>query len=415
MLVVVSLETEGDVSPADQIELTALHVGLRDLDEVVGLAIAGWDDPSFPFSSVHKKARLCTIDRSFGGIRNALLLGVSLAHEYGLDQFELYHAARDESSVISTDSNMPYCETWRQLHHLDEYHSNRALTQLSSSLTKIRQESKDFDSQLGTQLRDYLDPLATFASRLSKAIESLPSRDIDWNRFQNVERSIKALDLNIYVQSITESLKLIDPELRNLDFIKVCSKFFALGVRAVESVQARDQTTRNEGMKVLLSWLAAYSYAASRNAEQQKRYNDSLLLAFRALEFYILSYLWRLNRLALKSGDIYLNDAKIFGFNPIWEAYRRVISYELPNDVEKDIRFFRDHRNMNILTHGFANPHAEVARAARKAAKSIISMNENNLPNPLFEGILKEFHQGEKWSGNLGSKISEKITSLAKH
>jgi len=67
---------------------------------------------------------------------------------------------------------------------------------------------------------------------------------------------------------------------------------------------------------------------------------------------------------------------------------------------------------MNFLTHGFSSPTKKVVESARSTVKGAINVWESDYPQKLVEGPIEEFFEGEKWSGDLGTRVARYVLEL---
>lgn len=276
----------------------------------------------------------------------------------------------------------------------------------SRTIFQLRESSTQSNSALGSFLRELLDPSARFFRAFIRLTTAIPtSQEITGERLSEVS-TLRALNLHGEILELRASTKLLADSDLFFEAAREAVSFFNVGVRCLNDLAARSGTRVYEAVKVILSWASVYCISASKACAERNDIHAGLLHVFRALEFYVLAHLWQANRLRMERSHFSIGARRLFGFKEVWEEFQRCWPGTPPSKILAQLEELREQRNYSFLTHGFLAASSDQLSMGRGAVKAAIEFWESQRQDPLIEGPLSRFLQGERWRGDLGQMLA---------
>ena len=356
------------------------------------------------------KKQFVHCSRSGGLANGSMLLGNLLAYARGHERFSIFDCNEAEyvSDVAIGDHSTSATLLYYGLRDLDQAHLGRRLSECISLLDGTAKTAEMYDSDIGRGVQRIVRPLRRYLVTYVGLLLHL-GRTSRMGRTSRGLRALANIDLRRHVERLRGISTEVDDELLRVDFLRNSLAFFSHGNRCFQALRSRDRHPTRDAVHKVLVWFSAYLLAASKEEANSDRGNTALLLAFRALEVFLLAYLWDTRVVTVGSfGGFVVNGEENPGLRTLWKAYLDLAPEWFSGPLRHSVDALRRERNGNILTHGFGRSDSESIAEARSNVKRVMRHWENTYVRGAgFEhGPVSSFLKGERWSGNLGQSIS---------
>ena len=365
--------------------------------------------------------RACVARGATGAQAGTILLGNLVAYIGGFSRLVVYDCS---SEKILRDSTLRADETggglYGRLSALDRFYKLRSVGGVAEQLGGIRDRAARGGSEVGEIIRDAIQPILDFMRVYEGLLTRLPRRDYETLRVSDVD-ALGAVSLAREAERMRQFGREMAEAISGMEHIERALEFFLVGRRYLAAFgeshgHGHRRSIDREAVATIFGWFSCYYLAAAREAESSEQFNASLLLLNRAMETFMLAYLWRRGLVTRRGGTFRLTDGKAVTSANLWRAFRDIAPAQYVARVEAPVDLLRELRNGNLMVHGFHVPRAEDVDRARRTVKLAIQLWEEQCVRGvgLIRGPIGDFFAGEQWGGSLGSNLASSVVMRLK-
>ena len=309
----------------------------------------------------------------------------------------------------STNLNLHENGVFGYLNQLDDFHRRDRFSDIVTCLDRLLSGLEGERSSPGRALQQLLRPITRFIRTLNALLLYPPRCDCSPN--EGLYDSLSLVDFSTDVDRLSKIHGELSQGFAAIDFVEPSANFFRYGSRALGVLRTAHPSGFRDVFPNVLSWWYAYHLATSKELSNLGHFSSALLHLTRAFEAYVLAHLWRLGQIEVRGlfQRLYLSDGTMPGLDTLQRALERTVPQSGMELLYADLERLRQHRNGNLLVHGFHLPNEDTVRRARVTVKGIVSCAEAQLPRgvEILRGIIGAFSKGENRRGDMGRVIAE--------
>ena len=355
----------------------------------------------------------CLVTRTKGFEEATLLFANAVGYCNQSSNIVIFDANRLEVAkrFVLADEATEDSTFYHLLQGLDESHRTQSMTKCLKQLQQALALMAHADAAIGAYVDGSIKPFLGFIKVYVQLLLRLSSRPVN-NTPHGANRTLSHMKVAMAVAHEADRMQelyvRLPDTLKQVDFVRPVLSFFQFGRRSIQQLDHIVDDTEREGLAAFLAWCSAYFFGLATEEANRRNQDQSLLFSFRAFEMYLLSHLWRSARVDIVSGGFVLDGNTNPGFALLWREFREYADDSFVQRVRNRIEKIRDHRNQNILIHGFRFPRVSDVEDAKSIVRDVVLMWEDEYTRGtrLVRGSIGFLYRHERWEGNLGQRIA---------